>query len=542
MKRLLLLFITIALASAPLMFLSCEDFFFPETPNNSDDTEDETTIPDTPSALSVDSISSATLNPSIVLEWTDNSDDETGFTIERSTSTDFSSAESFSADTNDTEYLDKTIAEDTEYYYRIAAKNSAGSSDWVSSSAITFAYDAPAAPSGLSATKTGTTSCNLSWTDNSYCENGFTIEYSENENFTTFSTEPADADATSASLSGLTPEGYYYIRVLAYNDTGDSDYSDVEEVDLSATAPDSPSGLMVEQASNTSCTVSWMDNSTNETGFKIQYRTDDTITTPITITVAAETDSTLISGLTENTTYYFQVCATNNGSDSAYTDPVSVALVSEVPNTLNIVFEDGVEHGDREKIYTIWISWIDDNDTSDVSDDLEVFENIYVCTHIRLQDLSGTALPYWQENIRSQTDNVDAVSGSTIFDGDFTESRTLTDLPEEFTVWFEIDHSRDGNDWFSDQPAILYKVVVDQSIEDTVFDSEFIAWTPNEYTEYGGAYNNIPDMNEAVGVGDIQYETRYITNQRTGDDFNEDLDDEPATDLVGDLYVTLTTE
>ncbi len=554
MKKLLLLFTIIALVSAPLMFLSCEDFFFPETPNNSDDTEDETTIPDTPSALSVDSISSATLSPSIVLEWNDNSDDETGFTIERSTSTDFSSTESFSADEDDTEYLDKTIAEDTQYYYRIAAKNSAGSSDWINSAAITFAYDAPAAPSGLSATKTSTTSCNLSWTDNSYCEDGFTIEYSTDENFATFSSEPADADATSASLSGLTAEDYYYIRIFAYNETGDSDYA-VTNIDLREILPDPPSGLSALQSTNTSCTVSWIDNSTNETGFKIDYGTDDTFTIKSTIETAADTESVEISGLTANTTYYFQVCAKNTAGDSAYTDPESVSLISEVPNTLNVVFKEDLDFVyptdyTGARAYVIWIE-ADDDFYKSVFIGTKVFADRYTSS----DSLQGVALPYWQFN-KSDPD-VDTVSGATDKTSDIvTESVNLSDLPAQFSVYFEIDHSWDSNSYFGDQPSILYRIDIDTGSGDTFFNSTLVGWTANEYTDddlYDSTLYDTSPLNEVVDddgapqtlstlipnssnnkisdssvyFGVLQSTTEYITT---------------ATDLVSELYVTLTTE
>ena len=64
------------------------------------------------------------------LSWIDNSDDETGFEIQRSTTSGsgFTTIHTTSSDV--TTYLDETVSPETEYFYQIRAINSYGESSY----------------------------------------------------------------------------------------------------------------------------------------------------------------------------------------------------------------------------------------------------------------------------------------------------------------------------------------------------------------------------------------------------------------------------
>ena len=102
------------------------------------------------------------------LTWTDQSDNELGFAIERSTD-----GQTFAlADTvgsNFQTYSDGTVRPGGTYYYRIRAYNAAGTSDSsMAPSPVTTAYvSLPLAPSNLTASASPRTGISLSWADKS---------------------------------------------------------------------------------------------------------------------------------------------------------------------------------------------------------------------------------------------------------------------------------------------------------------------------------------------------------------------------------------
>src|SRR6185369_13361748 len=70
------------------------------------------------------------------------------------------------------------------------------------------------------------TQIDLKWTDNSFDEQGFRIERSlDGSNFAEIAT--VNANVTMFSDTGLTPNTTYFYRVLAFNNFGNSDPSNV---------------------------------------------------------------------------------------------------------------------------------------------------------------------------------------------------------------------------------------------------------------------------------------------------------------------------
>lgn len=179
----------------------------------------------------------------------------------------------------------------------------------------------PPPPNPLIATLFSQTQINLLWGDNSNNETGFKIERSPNEvNWTQIAT--AGANITTYTNTGLTCDTTYYYRVRAYNGAGNSAYSSVANATTllcPVQTPIAPSNLTANPVSKTQINLTWKDNSTNETGFKVEQSSNGLNWTQI-ITVGANVNNYNNSGLSCDLSYFYRVRAYNSGGNSAYSN------------------------------------------------------------------------------------------------------------------------------------------------------------------------------------------------------------------------------
>jgi hypothetical protein len=87
--------------------------------------------------------------------------------------------------------------------------------------------------------------------------------------------------------------------------------------------PNAPSSLAATAASSSQINLTWADNSTNETGFKLERKTGSggvysQIATPL-VNATSHPDT----GLAASTTYFYRIRATNSAGDSAYSNEAS---------------------------------------------------------------------------------------------------------------------------------------------------------------------------------------------------------------------------
>jgi titin len=155
----------------------------------------------------------------INLQWQDNSTDETGFAIERSTDgVNFTPLSSVAA--NSLAYDDLTVLGGYTYTYRVAAFNANGTSAFAVSNSVLVPPDAtpPAAPSNLAVTNLAQTTLTLTWTDNANNETGFTIDRSTRADFSrNLVSVNVGPNITSYDVTGLTKNTKYFFRVRAFN-------------------------------------------------------------------------------------------------------------------------------------------------------------------------------------------------------------------------------------------------------------------------------------------------------------------------------------
>lgn len=192
------------------------------------------TVPATPTGLTATAASSTQVN----LAWTDASNNETGFKIERCSGTGCTNfAQIGTTGANAAAFQDTGLTANTVFQYRVQATSAAGDSAFSNTATITTASTTgggtvPAAPTNLVAIAQSNRTITLSWTDASNNETGFRIEYcGRSSTCTNFvSLGRVRANATRISLSGAAPSTFYRFRILALGSSGNSAYSNIATV------------------------------------------------------------------------------------------------------------------------------------------------------------------------------------------------------------------------------------------------------------------------------------------------------------------------
>jgi FtsP/CotA-like multicopper oxidase with cupredoxin domain len=292
----------------------------------------------------------------VILNWTDNSLDETGFTIERALDPAFTTDLTlFVVGPDITTYSD-TIPLPQKYYYRVYADNLVGDSfDYTVQSPQAVNFPTLNLISGYSNVGSplmpvqGTTRMLtlaqavapsapvvMTW---SYApagdQTGYIIQRATNPTFTTnvvtytVGNVSTYSDSTSTMASGTR----YYYRVTATNAIGSGTWSNYMTITVH-TPP--PLGITVMAkptqalARNSPIIISWTYSpSGDETGFTVQRATNAAFTQGLrNINVAAGqlSYSDAINGLRVGTNYYYRVVPFNGAGNGAVSNALSIVV------------------------------------------------------------------------------------------------------------------------------------------------------------------------------------------------------------------------
>ncbi len=275
--------------------------------------------PAAPTGLTATSIGPTEMN----LTWTDNSDNEYGFKVERKQGSG-AFAQVMQVPAGNASITDSNLQPGTEYTYRVCAFNQNGDSAFSNESSATTRQGL-ARPTELQATAVGSTRVDLTWSDNSAEEYGFSVERKAGDGqFVEFSRPPANT--TSASASDLEPDTTYTFRVRAFDARGNSDWSNEVTITL-VSLPGAPTNLTATVASATRVDLSWTDNASNETGFILERRAGlgDFVQVAA---VGAGVTTFSDSGLTPGTAHTWRVRACNAGGNSDWSNLAEATTAS----------------------------------------------------------------------------------------------------------------------------------------------------------------------------------------------------------------------
>ena len=201
--------------------------------------------------------------------------------------------------------------------------------------AVPIANPGPTSPSNLTATAISASQINLAWTDNSNNETGFKVERSATLNgiYTLIATTATNA--TTYNNTGLTASTPYFYKVSAINTAGNSTavQANATTTGITPTVLVAPSNLIATALSASQIELAWSDNSSNESGFKIERST--TLAGPYELIATTVTNLTSYSniGLSASTEYFYRVSATNATGDSAAVAAQAMTLASPPANS-----------------------------------------------------------------------------------------------------------------------------------------------------------------------------------------------------------------
>ena len=262
-----------------------------------------------------------------VLTW-GNTPTETGFVLQRSADgVNFTNLVTLGQ--NVTTYTDTTLASDGRYSYRVYAFNGGGNSPMSNVAVVTTP---PTTPTSLAAVYQAgpPLSVRLSWTDNSVTETSQRIwrctgvvctNYAQIASLASVAPPNSKGAATYTDATVARNTTYRYVVTAVNAASQASNTSNVATVVVPGLPPAAPSNVRVtaarQGANNERITVTWRDNSNNETGFVVQWATNSSFTGATQITTNANATS-YTSGNIARRSYYVRVAATNSGGQSAW--------------------------------------------------------------------------------------------------------------------------------------------------------------------------------------------------------------------------------
>lgn len=266
----------------------------------------------------------------IDLTWHDNANNETKYTLQKTTDTTASWSTVANLPANTTSDSSAGLTDGTKYYYRVFASNSAGNSGFSNTASAVTPMNPP---TNLAANQVGARSIKLTWQDNSGSELGYSIERKLGSSGTYVAIDSVGTNVSTFTDSTGTLGNQYFYRVRGYNSLVTSAYSN--EVNLTlAGSPAAPTNLTATATNFSRIDLSWQDNASNETNYNLQRTTDTTSSWTTVAVLPANTISESDSLLNDGTRYFYRVYASNTNGNSGFSNVSSATTPMRPPTNL----------------------------------------------------------------------------------------------------------------------------------------------------------------------------------------------------------------
>ncbi len=316
--------------------------------------------------------------------WTDNADNEQGFTVQvrawdvNDSWTEWVTLLWLGPDSEG--YADYHVMKNGTYQVRVRAYNAAGPSAWTPPVTVTIVpTSVPADPSNLTANLIlPGPQVEMTWQDNADNEDGFLRQRRQqlpDESWSEWGASKRIRPYVDMDIDTELPgDGTYQYRVRAYNTLGPSNWAPPVKIRVDTAPPQAPADLQAQRVPvapsgkpippRDNVQLTWTDSADSESGYVLQRRTrsndgswPDAWTTICFL--GADTEDYVDEGLPADGQYQYRIRAHNVAGPSSWADPAKLWVCSTVPADPTDVAAALLEGGQ------VRITWTDNADNNE---------------------------------------------------------------------------------------------------------------------------------------------------------------------------------
>jgi fibronectin type 3 domain-containing protein len=287
---------------------------------------------------------------SVSVTWTDNSANEDGFRVERSSDDGASWSAVLQTSADATRSVDDArTAESPRLCYRVVAYNGFGTSAPSGTDCTT-----PPAGAGSLTASVSDQAIILSWTDNSVVEDGYEVQRAAiGEPYKVVAILPANATGYHDAQATVDVTYWYYVR--ATKDGGFSYPSNFVHATVATRPPPAPSGTDAYPSGSARIQVNWTYTAGTEDGLRIERSTDGGTSWQSVSTANSFQSLVYDDGRTVEQQVCYRVLAFNGKGDSA---PSNVDCTSTTPGPTNL-------NAKAVDPLTVDLTWTDNSSSED---------------------------------------------------------------------------------------------------------------------------------------------------------------------------------